>query len=125
MKAKFLQHLTQNKKDEGFTPVELLHVIIIMEILPNVSLPSFLKQEAKPTTIELSPTATKGLDRLAAVWGVSRSDLCEQLGRGVFRLVKVYETEDVSHQLYYPTTIVRSVKEPGNRKQDSRYPLGE
>lgn len=112
LKAKFLQHLTQKKKDEGFTPVELLLVIIIIEILPNVSLPSFLKQAPTPTTIELTPTATKGLDQLAAVWGISRSELCEQLGRGVFRLVKVHEAKDnpISFTVQAPFPILRRIE---------------
>lgn len=123
LKAKFLQHLTQRKKDEGFTPVELLLVMIIIEILPNVSLPSFLKQVPTPTTIELTPTATKGLDQLAAAWGVSRSELCEQLGRGVFRLVKVHEAKDTAVSFtvqpsYIP--VLRSVEGDVNGKQDSR-----
>jgi hypothetical protein len=113
LKAKFLQHLTQKKKDEKFTPVELLLVIIIIEILPNVSLPSFLKQTAQPTTIELTPTAMRGLDQLAATCGLSRSELCEQLGRGRFRLIKVHEAEDnpisfTVQPLFIP--ILRSVK---------------
>lgn len=87
-------------------------MIIIFEILPNVSLPSFLKQAPTPITIELTPTATKGLERLAAVWGISRSELCEQLGRGVFRLVKEYETEDnpISFTVQDPFPILRRME---------------
>jgi type IV pilus assembly protein PilA len=47
LKAKFLQHLVEKKKDQGFTLIELLVVIIIIGILSAIALPSFLNQANK------------------------------------------------------------------------------
>lgn len=48
LKAKFLQHILKNKKnEEGFTLIELLVVIIIIGILSAIALPSFLNQANK------------------------------------------------------------------------------
>jgi prepilin-type N-terminal cleavage/methylation domain-containing protein len=53
LKVKFLQHLTQKKKDdEGFTLIELLVVIIIIGVLSAIALPSFLNQAAKARAAE-------------------------------------------------------------------------
>lgn len=47
LKAKFLQHISQKKKEGGFTLIELLVVIIIIGILSAIALPSFLNQANK------------------------------------------------------------------------------
>ncbi|MEH1779295.1 MAG: type IV pilin-like G/H family protein [Nostoc sp.] len=48
LKAKFIQHILDKKKEnEGFTLIELLVVIIIIGILSAIALPSFLNQANK------------------------------------------------------------------------------
>ena len=46
-KAKFLQHIAKKRKENGFTMIELLIVIIIVGVLFGVALPSFMNQANK------------------------------------------------------------------------------
>jgi type IV pilus assembly protein PilA len=63
LKAKFLQHILNNKKnEEGFTLIELLVVIIIIGILSAIALPSFLNQANKARASE-AKTYTGSINR--------------------------------------------------------------
>jgi len=40
----------------------------------------------KSTTVGLTPTATRGLDEIAAEMGISRSELVERIGRKILQI---------------------------------------
>jgi len=40
----------------------------------------------KSISVGLTPTATRGLDQLAAAWGISRSELVERIGRNILQI---------------------------------------
>ncbi|MBE9233758.1 ribbon-helix-helix protein, CopG family [Cuspidothrix issatschenkoi LEGE 03284] len=48
-------------------------------------------------TLSLTPTAVKGLDKLAESLGISRSEVVEQIGRGIIPLaISSQEPDDFS-----------------------------
>ncbi|MBG1242796.1 type IV pilin-like G/H family protein [Nostoc sp. NZL] len=88
LKAKFLQHILDKKKEnEGFTLIELLVVIIIIGILSAIALPSFLNQANKAKQSE-AKTYVGSMNRAQQAFYLEKNSFAAQadfgnLGLGV------------------------------------------
>ncbi|MEH2438991.1 type IV pilin-like G/H family protein [Nostoc sp.] len=82
LKAKFLQHILNKKKnEEGFTLIELLVVIIIIGILSAIALPSFLNQANKAKQSE-AKTYTGSMNRAQQAFYLEQNKFAAQADFG-------------------------------------------
>ncbi|MEH2097280.1 type IV pilin-like G/H family protein [Nostoc sp.] len=80
LKAKFLQHILNKKKnEEGFTLIELLVVIIIIGILSAIALPSFLNQANKAKQSE-AKTYTGSMNRAQQAYYLENTGFTSSIG---------------------------------------------
>jgi hypothetical protein len=56
--------------------------------------PAFYDEMKKRVGLTLTPTALEGLDEYATLWGVSKSELVEQIGRGIIPILSPQEVKD-------------------------------
>lgn len=55
--------------------------------------PAFYDEMKKRVNLSLTPTGFDGLENLAEEWGLSKSELVEQIGRGTIPVPKPEEAE--------------------------------
>ncbi|MFQ4141754.1 type IV pilin-like G/H family protein [Chlorogloeopsis sp. ULAP02] len=99
LKAKFLQHILNKKKeDEGFTLIELLVVIIIIGILSAIALPSFLNQANKAKQSE-AKTYVGSMNRAQQAYYLEQNEFADQNKFGSLGLGIATQTTNYVYQI--------------------------
>ncbi|NJR14899.1 MAG: prepilin-type N-terminal cleavage/methylation domain-containing protein [Calothrix sp. CSU_2_0] len=99
LKAKLLQHIFRNKKqDEGFTLIELLVVIIIIGILSAIALPSFLNQANKAKQSE-AQTYVGSMNRAQQAYYAENNEFADKDGFGKLGLGVSTDTTNYTYKI--------------------------
>ncbi len=99
LKAKFLQHILDKKKEnEGFTLIELLVVIIIIGILSAIALPSFLNQANKAKQSE-AKTYVGSMNRAQQAFYLEKGYFAAQADFGNLGLGIATQTTNYSYKI--------------------------
>lgn len=104
LNVKLLQHLAQRKRDEGFTLLELLVVIIIIGTLSVIAVPSYLRQAAKARASE-GRANTGALNRAQQVTYLEKltfTDNINELGLGISNTINynyLVNSSDLSNKV--------------------------
>ncbi|ARV58263.1 general secretion pathway protein GspH [Nostocales cyanobacterium HT-58-2] len=112
LKAKFLQHILQKKKqDEGFTLIELLVVIIIIGILSAIALPSFLNQANKARQSE-AKTYVGSMNRAQQAYYLENNSFAKNADFGKLGLGVATQTENYKYNIADGTSGVNNQAQP-------------
>lgn len=99
LKAKFIQHILNKKKnEEGFTLIELLVVIIIIGILSAIALPSFLNQANKAKQVE-AKTTVGAMNRAQQAYYLENNQFADKDSFGKLGLGVKTETENYKYYI--------------------------
>ncbi|AUB40864.1 Type II secretory pathway, pseudopilin PulG [Nostoc flagelliforme CCNUN1] len=106
LKAKFLQHILNKKKnEEGFTLIELLVVIIIIGILSAIALPSFLNQANKAKQVE-AKTTVGAMNRAQQAYYLENNTFAAQDDFGKLGLGVKTQTENYKYGIRDASTSI-------------------
>ncbi|MBW4639122.1 MAG: hypothetical protein KME05_12970 [Gloeocapsa sp. UFS-A4-WI-NPMV-4B04] len=84
--------------------------------------PAFYDEMKRRVNIALTPTGVNGLENLAEAWGLSKSELVEQIGRGIIPLPSPQQVERLGELSITqpPDSVSNSMGEGGTKGEKQK-----